>query len=174
MSYAERDKVNKLQQEKAAADALRSSLLKLDEDMDRRTIRDTIEGETELRDAIEDVLAMVTDAEAMSEGLGLKIADMQARQKRYDDRVSFLRTTIEQAMVIGDIKKLELPEATLSLGNRAPKLVVSDESLIPPAYFKQPDPVLDKKAITDALKAKLTVPGASLGNGSVSLTIRRA
>lgn len=170
---SDRDTVLKLEHEKHAAEALRDTLAKMP-GMDEETVRDTIEGETDLHGAIAGALSMLTGTEVMVEGLDVKIKELQARQKRYEDRKDFLRTAIEQAMTIGNLKKLELPEATLSLGNRAPGLVITDESLVPSSFWKQPDPVLDKAAIKAALKDKKEVPGVTLGNGSVSLTIRRA
>lgn len=170
---SDRDTVLKLEVEKRAAEALRETLGKLP-DMDDDTVRDTIEGETDLHGAIAGAVSMLTETEVMEAGLSAKIKELLGRQKRYDDRKDFLRSAIEQAMVIGNLKKLELPEATLSLGNRAPGLVITDESLVPASFWKQPDPVLDKAAIKAALKDKQEVPGVTLGNGTVSLTIRRA
>lgn len=170
---SDRETVLKLEVEKRAAEALRETLGQMP-GMDEETVRDTIEGETDLHGAIAGALGMLTDTEVMVEGLDAKIGELQARQKRYEDRKGFLRAAIEQAMVIGNLKKLELPEATLSLGNRAPGLVITDESLVPSSFWKQPDPVLDKAALKAALKEKQEVPGVTLGNGSVSLTVRRA
>lgn len=170
---SDRETLLKLEQEKRAAEALRETLGKLP-GMDEETVRDSIEGETDLHGAISGAVDMLTDTEVMVEGLDAKIGELQARQKRYEDRRDFLRAAIEQAMVIGNLKKLELPEATLSLGNRAPGLVITDESLVPASFWKQPDPVLDKAAIKAALKEKQQVPGVTLGNGTISLTIRRA
>ena len=168
-----RDAIADLTKERRAAEALRDTLSKMP-GMDEDTVRDTIEGETGLHEAIAGAVALLTDTEVMMEGLQAKIAQLDGRLKRYEDRSDFLRAAIEQAMVIGSLRKLELPECTLSLGNRAPGLVITDEAKIPAAFWKQPDPVVDKKALKEALKAKQEVPGATLGNGSVSLTIRRA
>lgn len=170
---SDKDTVMKLAAEKQAAEALREAMSKLP-GMDDETVRDTIEGETDLHGAIAGTVAMITETEIMEAGLAAKIKELVGRQKRYEDRLIFLRTAIEQAMTIGGLKLLELPDATLSLSNRAPGLVITDESRIPPSFWKQPDPVLDKSALKAALKDKQEVPGASLGNGSVSLTIRRA
>ena len=170
---SDRETILKLEEEKRAAEILRETLTKLP-GMDEETVRDTIEGETDLHGAIQGALDLLTATEVMTEGLEAKIKELNGRLKRYDDRKDFLRAAIEQAMVIGNLKKLELPEATLSLGNRAPGLVITDESLVPVSFWKQPDPVLDKAAIKAALKDKQEIPGVELGNGTISLTIRRA
>ncbi len=170
----DRDAILSLEREKRAAEALRDTLSKLP-GMDEETARDTIEGETDLHGAIAGVVDLLTEAETMSAGLAVTIEKFEARKARYDARIGFLRSAIEQAMVIGEITKpLELPTCTLSLGRRAPGLVITDEASIPAEFWKPQDPALDKAAIKAALKDKKTVPGAVLSNGSVSLTVRRA
>jgi hypothetical protein len=170
---SDRETILALERERRAAEALRDTLLKLP-DMDEETTRDTIEGETDLHGAIAGVVALITDAEVMAEGLAAKIKQFEARLKRYEDRVGFLRAAVEQAMVIGEMPKLALPDCTLSLGRRTPGVVITNEALIPAEYWKPQDPALDKKALKEALKDKKDIPGATLGNGGVSLTIRRA
>lgn len=170
---SDREAILSLERERRAAEALRDTLSKLP-DMDEETTRDTIEGETDLHGAIGNVVRLLTDTEVQVEGLTAIIEKMQARLKRYEDRRNFLRSAIEQAMVVGELKRLELSDCTLSIGNRAPCLVITDEAALPSEFWKMPDPVLDKAKIKEALKDKKTVPGATLGNGSVSLTIRRA
>lgn len=167
------DAIHDLQQETAAAWALADALRKLP-DMDDDTARDTLEGATNLREKIIVAAAMLTNCEAMSVGLAVTIEQMQARQTRYEKRAAFIRAAIEQAMTIGDVRSIELPDCTLSLDRRKGGVVVTDESLIPSKFWKAQEPTLDKKAISEALKAKEAVPGATFGNGGVSLTVRRA
>lgn len=170
---SDRETILALEKEKRAAEALRDTLSKLP-GMDEETTRDTIEGETDLHGAIAGAVAMLSEAETMRFGLIAKITEFDARLARYEGRIDFLRSAIEQAMVIGELTKLELPEATLSLGKRAANVVITDEAAIPAQYWKPQDPVLDRAALKAALKDKTTIPGATLGNGSVSLTLRRA
>lgn len=170
---SDRDAILSLERERRAAEALRDTLSKMP-DMDEETTRDTIEGETDLHGAIAGVVTMLTDAEVMAAGLKAKAKEFDARLKRYEDRIDFLRSAIEQAMVIGVLTKMELPEATLSLGRRAADVVITDEARVPAKFWKPSEPTLDRKALKEALKNKEDVPGATLGNGSVSLTIRRA
>ena len=53
-------------------------------------------------------------------------------------------------------------------------VIVTDETLIPAEYMRQPPPAPDKAAIARALKAGEAVPGAVLRNGEPGLTIRLA
>lgn len=168
-----RDAIADLTKERRAAEALRDTLAKMP-GMDEETVRDTIEGETDLHGAIAEVVALLTDTENGVFGLTAHVTAMQIRLARYKARADFLRSAIEQAMVIGELQRLELPTCTLSLGRRAAGLVITNEAMIPAAFWKAQEPTLDKAALKAALKDKQDVPGAVLGNGSVSLTIRRA
>ena len=110
----------------------------------------------------------------MLAGITSKAEDLAARKKRIEDRIGRKRAMIEQAMVIGELPKMELATCTLSTRKTAPKLIVEDEALIPSKFWKTPDPVLDKKALNDALRADGAepIPGASLSNGGISLNKR--
>lgn len=167
------DPVHALQQEAQAALALREALTKLP-GMDDDTVRDSIEGETGLHEALAGAAAILTDCEVMQDGLEAKIEEFEARLKRYKDRDGFVRAAIEQAMTIGNLKKHELPDCTLSLSLRGGGVVVTDEAIVPSRFWKPRDPEIDKAAIKAAIKDGETVPGASISSGSVSLTVRRA
>ncbi len=158
--------------ETAAANALREALLTITDDED--AVRDTIEGETNLREAIAIVLADIGEDEILVEGIGAMMKKLAERKGRIEYRIDRRRAAIERAMVVGEIQKLELPLATLSLRKVAPGLEITDEKMIPECYFVAQPPKLDKVALKDDLKAGKQLPGAILGNGSINLTIRRA
>ena len=72
------------------------------------------------------------------------------------------------------MRKLEFPEATLSIGRGAQKVVIFEEAAIPDEFWIEQKPRLDKVGIKDALKAGTNVVGATLDNGAARLTIRRS
>ena len=152
--------------------SLKESLLAVTDDSD--TIRDTIEGATSLHELIAAVVDSIDEDELFLAGISKRLEDLTARMKRVDNRVSAKRAVIEQAMEMGEIKTLETPTCTLTLSKRPPKIIVVDESAIPTEYFKARDPALDKKALLEALRDGQKIPGATLSNPSMSLTIRRA
>lgn len=161
-----------LANEVAAAKALRDTLAALTSDPE--TIRDTIEGETSLHEAIGAVMEFVRDDEILVSGIDRMQETLSARKERVKNRISFYRSAIEQAMLIGEIPALELPDATISVRRVAPGLEIIEESKIPANYWKPQDPKLDRKAVSDALKSGLQVPGCILDNGGVTLAIRRS
>lgn len=156
--------------EAQAVKSLRESIAALDADDD--LLADTIEGETSLFEAVDRLLSRMAENRAMVVGTDEAMADLAARKDRFVKRVEADRSLIEQAMMIAELPKLERPTATLSLSNRAPKVIVETEADIPAEFFKAPPPVLDKKSLADALKAGRDVPGAVLSNAAPSLTVR--
>lgn len=160
-----------LSKEVAAANALKEALA-LETD-DAEAIRDTIEGETNLHEAIAAVMAEIREDEMMATGIGVMIESLETRKKRLSDRIVFRRAAIERAMLIGEISSLTLPDATISLKRVPPKLEITDEARIPAKFWKPQDPKLDKAALKEALEDGEDVSGASLGNGGISLSVRR-
>jgi len=167
-----KDAIANLDRERKAAQALRESMasLRLDED----TVRDTVEGETNLHEAIIAALLEITEFEALRDGVESVITKLAARKESFDNRIALLRSAIEQAMVIGEMESFKSPLATLSIKPTPPKVIVSDEAAIPTEYWKQRDPDLDKRALLAALKDGIEIPGASLSNGGVTLQLRRS
>lgn len=141
---------------------------------DEDGIADSIASETNLAEAIEAVLDGITLDEAMVAGLDIKANEMKARRGRLEHRIARRRSAIEQALSVAEIYRMELATGTLSLRRVSPGLEIEDETAIPPEFFVPQAPKLDRTKLKDALKMSCAVPGARLGNGGQSLTIRRA
>ena len=156
----------------AAAVHLAHEIRQITDDND--AIRDTIEGETGLHEAIGAVMGLIWEDELLIGGIDKMLESLSARKKRLEERISSYRGAIERAMEAGELHRFELPEATLSLRRVPPSVRIVDESKIPAAYWVTPEPRLDKRAVADALKGDFDVPGAELSNGGVTLSVRRA
>jgi len=165
------DHAHQLQRETEAARVLREQLVAL-VDGDDEVIRDTIEGETSLHDLVAKVVEEVAADSASVEGIKAHLETMRGRKERLEARIEFRRSAILNAMAIGEIKKLELPIATLTRKPTPPKVHITDEAAIPSDFWKRSDPTLDKKALAEALKDKREVPGATLSNGGETVAIR--
>jgi len=143
---------------------------------DAEIVETAIEGETNLLEAVASVIDLIDEEEIVIAGGEAKIADIQARVSAKKHRVEMLRASIEQAMLIAEQDKLNLPTATVFVSKRQPALVIESEADIPSEFFKAPEPPapkLDKMALAAALKDGREVAGARLDNGTVSLSIRR-
>lgn len=162
---------HQLQRETEAARILRDQIAAL-ADGDEEVVRDTLEGVTDLHELIAAVVDEIAHDTASVAGIKGHIKNMEARRARMEARIESRRAAILNAMAIGEIKKLELPIATLSRRNTAPQLQTSDEAQIPSQFWKRADPSLDRKALLDALKGGQIVPGAELSNGGETLSVK--
>lgn len=160
-----------LQEETEAARSLLANVRDIIGD-DEEAVRDAIEGETNLIEAIEATVARIAEVEAHQDAIATQIKAMGERKSRFEAQGERLRTALTVAMGAADLKKLELPLATLSRKPVPPKAVITNETDIPSKFWKPSDPKLDRKAVLDALKAKETVPGAELSNGSETIAIK--
>ncbi len=168
-------------------------------DEDMALLADTIEGETNLLEAIDTALAEIDETEVLISGLKEKEAQFTQRRRAMEERVHRFRTLIEQAMAIAEQAKLRRPAATLTLRKLPPDVVIIAEADIPSTFFvpqPPPPPKLDKNALKEALLARemkaafaaslesdgeraqalaaiAPIPGATLNNGGFSLQIRR-
>jgi hypothetical protein len=70
-------------------------------------------------------------------------------------------------------KKIETDVGTVSLSKVQPKVIVTDEAVIPVTFWKASDPTLDRMALAEALKAGTQIPGAEMSNGGQTVIIRR-
>lgn len=173
--------------------SLRASIAALDGDDE--LLVDVIEGQTSLFEAFDMILVRITTDKALADGVDMAIAALETRKARFMARVEHDRALIEQAMSTADLKTVERPAGTLTLSERAPSLVVNDESEIPAMWWKAGKPALDKKGLTAALRARAAeieeaqaldgdekaaalaaisapIPGVSLSNAAPSLMIR--
>lgn len=164
-----------LRQTNAARDLL-SNLKMTGNADDAELVADTIEGETDLVEAIGSALDEIDEWSILCNGLKAKIEQDGSRLAIIERRIDRVRAAIEQAMVAADLPKVTLPTATLSIAKRPAGLLVTNEADIPSRFWVQPDPPapkIDKKALLAALNNNEPIPGAGLDNGSVSLTVRR-
>lgn len=139
---------------------------------DPQTLLDTLEGETELHEALLLVADRIVGLQSQATGVKARIEDLTGRKDRLEKSAETLRTVILQAMDTAGLKTIPGACVTLSLRQTGPKLIVSDEAAIPADYWVTQPPKLDKKTLLAALNDKKVVPGSELSNGGISLTMR--
>lgn len=133
---------------------------------------DAIKGETDLFEIVCDLVGRLATIEALCDGLSEHIKKASARKKRLEDQAEMIRTAIGAAMDQAGLRKIEAPLATVSVRKVPPKVLVTEEADLPAAYLKtKVEP--DLKVIGKALKDGLAVPGATLSNGSETISISR-
>jgi len=132
---------------------------------------DMIEGETEAFEFLSRLVRHIGETTAFAEGLAGYRNDLGLRIDRLSRREDALRALAFKIMQTADLPKAELPEATLSIRRGNPKVIITDETVVPDEYcrFKR-EP--NKSVIKAALETGEHIPGATLSNAEPSLTIR--
>lgn len=126
-------------------------------DDDDDLIEDTIEGETEFKEAIDKALEDIAEAEMMEAALKFRIAQMNKRKKRFETKAKTLRGCLEMALAIangdGDLNErpftLTTPAATVTLKLGNVQVIIEDEAALPARFWRTPDPVVDKNALNE-------------------------
>ena len=141
-------------------------------DVPEEDLADSIEGATDLDDAIAAVIREALAREAMAQGIDEFAAALARRKARLLNGASTLRAAARTAMEEANLKRIPAPDFTASLGEGRAKVIITDLSKIPDQYLRRADPEPYKKALAEALKAGATVPGAELGNKPQVLNVR--
>ena len=94
---------------------LRRRLIEADPDLDERTLFDTLEGATNLKEAIGCVVRSALDDEALVDGLKLRLDNMKERLDRIEATAAKKRQVALAAMEEADIDKILEPDFTVSL-----------------------------------------------------------
>ncbi len=141
-------------------------------DADEETLLDTLEGLTDLPEMIAEVIRSRLDDLALVAALRARIADMHERLARFEQRANKKKEVVTSVMERAGLKKLTQPDFTLSLRSTAPPLVVVDEAQIPEAFWRPQASKLDRQGLIGALKDGRDVPGATLGNGGITISVR--
>ena len=132
---------------------------------------DMIAGSTAAEEVLSALTSRILDAQAMASAIVKRKNDLDARLTACERREEAYRSLALRVMHAAQLRKMPLPEATLSLRAVPPAVIISDEGLIPPAFQKvKTSP--DRAKIKEALQAGEVVPGARLSNGSESLSVR--
>lgn len=139
---------------------------------DAEMIETAIEGETSLKEAISAAVDRILELDAHEEAIAAQIATLQVRRERFEHQSDRIKAAVHVAMGQAELRKLELPQATLSVRAVPPKAEITDESMLPSRFWKSSAPTLDRKLLLETLKSGESVPGAVLSNGSETLSLR--
>jgi hypothetical protein len=138
---------------------------------DEQLRADMVEGQTSTFEFLSMLVRRIGETEATAAGTAEYMKELAERRARLGRRIEAFRTLAFKLMQAANIKKAELPEATLSIRNGTPKVIISDETAIPDGYYRlKREP--DKTSIKAALASGLDVPGAVMSNAEPTISIR--
>lgn len=133
---------------------------------------DTLEGATDLKEALAWLLSIYQDATALLEGLQSHMKKLQAREARIAMRGYYINDLMLKVLQSADLRKVELPEATLSLKKNSPALVGNADPQSLPDDLVKITRAVDRTKVRDALKDGRAVEGFALSNSPPSLVVR--
>lgn len=168
---------------------------------DPELLGDMIEGETSVDVFVGKMIELIQLDETDVKALGGYAKQIGDRKKRIDTRAKRLRTLLASVVYELPERRFRHPLALVTASDVDPKPIIEDESLIPSQWWKPQDPKLDESGIRahllerqkllDGLKECRTdeerdvrraeidaefpdIPGASLDNGDITISIRSA
>jgi hypothetical protein len=139
---------------------------------DEEALLDTLEGMTRLTDMLAEVLRSCLEDQSFAAALKARVADMQARLSRFEERARKKRELVAAVMENAGLKKLMEPDFTVSLRPARAPLVIIDEESVPGDFWKPQPAKLDRQGLIVALGAGRDIPGALLGNPAMTLSVR--
>ena len=164
--------MSKLSFEVSRFEHLRRYLMETYPDIDDETLFDTLEGTTNLNEAVGVIVRSALDDEVLLQALKARIEGMRERLSRIQNTASNKRLAALEAMEQVELKKIVEPDFTISVRPGSPGVVVTCDDTIPDAYKVPQPPKIDRRKILDALKAGADIPSAVLSNIKNTLSVR--
>jgi hypothetical protein len=152
--------------------AVRDRIHAEDPQIDEQTLADTVEGLTDLHEIVAAIVRSALADEALATGLKGRIADMQDRLDRLQDRASKRRQIAKDVMVDLDIKKIAAPDFMVSVRPGMPALLVLDEAVVPSIFWQPSAPKLNRQGLLSELKEGAEIEGVALSNPEPVLSVR--
>lgn len=139
---------------------------------DEVLLLDMLEGETDLHGALSSLASYTAETATMIEALGGTLSNLKSRRARFEARVEMLRDLMLKLLQAANLKRIELPEATLSQVRQQPAIVGDlDADKLPDDLVRiKREP--NRTAIRAALDAHRVIPGLSLSNAAPTLMMK--
>jgi hypothetical protein len=152
--------------------AVRERIRTLEPELDEQTLADTVEGLTDLHEILAAIVRAALADEALASGLKGRVAEMQERLERLQERAAKRRQIVKDTMVELDLKKLTAPDFSASIRPGMPALLVLDEAAVPSIYWEPREPRLDRQGLLAELKQGAEITGVTLSNPEPVLSVR--
>jgi hypothetical protein len=140
--------------------------------IDEQTLADTVEGLTDLHEIVVAIVRAGPGRRSSGNGAQGRIAEMQDRLDRLQDRAAKRRQIAKDLMVELDLKKITAPDFTVSIRPGMPALLVLDEVAVPSIYWEPREPRLNRQELLNELKGGADIEGITLSNPEPVLSVR--
>jgi len=152
--------------------AVRDRIRAEDPQIDEQTLADTVEGLTDLHEIVTAIVRAALADEALATGLKGRIAEMEERLDRLQDRASKRRQIAKEVMIDLDLKKITAPDFIVSIRPGMPSLLVLDEAVVPSIFWQPSEPRLKRQELLSELKNGSEIEGVALSNPEPVLSVR--
>ena len=139
---------------------------------DLALLTDTLEGMTDLNEVLSALAHNIGQTAALAEGLYQYIKELRLRQRRFERREASLRDMVLSLMQSANLKKYELPHATLSQVKQQPQIVGDIDADALPDDLVRIKREANRAAIRAALDSGRDIPGLSLSNAAPNLMMK--
>lgn len=141
-------------------------------DCDEQTLNDTIESIDALfEDKADGYAKIIRNFESDIEGIKAEEKRLADRRKALENSIGRLKGHLETSMIELDRRKFKTQLFSFAIQANPAKVVVDDESALDPRFLIPQPAKVDRKLISDVIKAGGEVAGAHLEKGE-SLRIR--
>ena len=148
------------------------ALMDIAEDADPDALRDTLEGlEGEFEDKADNYAKVIKNLEGQADVLDKEIDRLQRKKSRINNSIKSIKSNLERSMLVTGKRKFKTLLFSFGIQKNPPTISVVNEAAIPENFWKQQDPVLDKKALMAFIKENGPTEYAQLTQGE-SLRIR--
>jgi len=152
--------------------SIRDRIRAQDPQIDEQTLADTVEGLTDLYEIVTAIIRSALADEALVTGLKGRIAEMEGRLGRLQDRAAKRRRLAKDVMVELELKKITAPDFSVSIRPGLPSLMVIDETAVHSIYWQPSAPRLKRQELLSELKDGAQVEGVALSNPEPVLSVR--
>lgn len=147
------------------ADAARLADLDLPGEVVTDTL-DAMSGDLEVK--AQNVVMFARDLQATAAAIKEAEDAMAKRRKAIESRARHLLEYVQGCMETAQVQRIECPHFRLAIQAKPASVDVYEPGLLPAQYMRAPEPpapTADKRAIAEAIKAGLEVPGARMLQG---------
>lgn len=148
------------------------ALMDIAEEADPDALRDTLEGISgEIEDKADNYAKVIKNLEGQVSALDVEIKRLQDKKKGKENSIKSIKSSLERSMIVTGKRKFKTLLFSFGIQKNPPSVSVTDEASVPEQFWKQQEPVLDKKGLIDFIKSNGPVDYAELTQGE-SLRIR--
>ena len=125
-----------------------------EENLDRKTIEDTMEGlEYEFEDKADAYAKVVKQLEADAAALETEINRMDGRKKVIKNNIDAMKRALENAMLLTGKKKFKAQLFSFGIQKNTPSLSLIDGKDIPQEFLIPQEPKIDRRAALEYVKS---------------------